>query len=121
MVDAKYTKFYAVHAVRQSNAAEANASYHINEPVHVKTYVMSYANKKCAGQPAHSRSLVSAFVVRCLVSIISLDSIVEISRVELASLSCAGQFVSGLVGNSRRHVMSCRSSNLCLYIWPFYH
>ena len=31
-------------------------------------------------QPAHARSLISAFVVRCLDSIISLDSIAEISR-----------------------------------------
>ena len=84
MVDAKYTKFYAVHAVRQSNVAEANASYHMNEPGHEKMYLMSYANNKGAGQPAYSRSLISAFVVRYLASIISLDSIAEISRVELA-------------------------------------
>ena len=41
---------------------------------------MSYANNKGADQPAHPRSLISAFVVRCLDSIISLDSIAEISR-----------------------------------------
>ena len=34
--------------------------------------LMSYANNKGADQPAHSRSLISAFVVRCLDSI-SLD------------------------------------------------
>ena len=42
--------------------------------------VMSYANNKGADEPAHSRSLISAFVVRCLDSIISLDSTTEISR-----------------------------------------
>ena len=42
--------------------------------------VMSYANNKGADQPAHPCSLISAFVVRCLDSIISLDSIAEISR-----------------------------------------
>ena len=42
--------------------------------------VMSYANNKGADQPAHPRSLISAFVVRCLDNIISLDSIAEISR-----------------------------------------
>ena len=42
--------------------------------------VMSYANNKGADQPAHPRSLISAFVIRCLDSIISLDSIAEISR-----------------------------------------
>ena len=40
----------------------------------------SYANNKGADQPAHPRSLISAFIVLCLDSIISLDSIAEISR-----------------------------------------
>ena len=40
---------------------------------------VSYANNKGADQPAHPRSLISAFVVRCLDSIIPLDSIAEIS------------------------------------------
>ena len=50
------------------------------EPGHEKMCLMSYANNKGADQPAHLRSLISAFVVRCLDSIISLDSIDEISR-----------------------------------------
>ena len=71
--------------------------------------LISYANNKGADQPAHLRSLISAFVVRCLDSIISLNSIAEISR--LASFcGCAGRFVSGLVGNSQRHVLSCCGS-----------
>ena len=41
--------------------------------------VMSFANNKDADQPVHPRSLISAFVVRCLDSIISLISIAEIS------------------------------------------
>ena len=49
--------------------------------------LMSYANNKGADQPAHSRSLISAFIVRCLDSIISLDSIAEISRLQLASVA----------------------------------
>ena len=77
----------------------------IMEPGHEKMCLMSYANNKGADQPAHPRSLISAFVVRCLDSIISLDSIAEIST--LASFcGCAGRFVSGLVGNSRRHILS---------------
>ena len=36
---------------------------------------MPYANNKGADQPAHPRSLISTFVVRCLDSIISLVSI----------------------------------------------
>ena len=45
-----------------------------------KMCLMSYANNKEADQPAHPRSLISAFVVRCLHSIISLDPTAEISR-----------------------------------------
>ena len=51
-----------------------------NEPGHGKTCLMPYANNKSADQPAHSRSLISTFVVRCLDSIISLVSRSEISR-----------------------------------------
>ena len=49
--------------------------------------LMSYANNKGADQPAHPCSLISAFVVRCVDSIISLDSIAEISRLQLATLA----------------------------------
>ena len=50
------------------------------EPGHEKMCLMSYANNKGADQPAHPRSLISAFVVRGLDSIISLASVAEISR-----------------------------------------
>ena len=82
------------------------------EPGHEKVCLMSYANNKGADQPAHLRRLISAFVFRCLDSIISLDSIAEISRLWLASVA-AQVGLSGLVGNSRRQVLSCRSS--CLF------
>ena len=89
---------------------------YIYEPGHKKMCLMSYANNKGVDQPAHPRNLISAFVVCCLDSIISLDSIAEISR--LASFcGCGGRFVSGLVGNSRRHVLSCRGS----YGFEFYY
>ena len=59
---------------------------------------MPYANNKGADQPARPRSLISAFVVRCLDSIIPLLAIAEISI--LASLiSWAGRFESTLVAN----------------------
>ena len=48
---------------------------------------MPYANNKGADQPAHLRSLISAFVVRCLDSIIPLVSISEISSRYLASVA----------------------------------
>ena len=50
------------------------------EPGHEKMCLVSYVNNKGADQPAHPRNLISAFVVRCLDSIISLDSTAEISR-----------------------------------------
>ena len=42
--------------------------------------LMPYAKNKGADQPAHPRSLISAFVVRSLASIIFLVSRSEISR-----------------------------------------
>ena len=50
-----------------SNTAEARSVYlkmgHINSR---ENLFLSYVNNKGAGQPAQSRSLISAFVVRCL-------------------------------------------------------
>ena len=40
---------------------------------------MPYANNKGTDQPAHPRSLISTFVVRCLDGMISVVSISEIS------------------------------------------
>ena len=48
---------------------------------------MSYANNKGADQPAHPRSLISAFVVRCLDSVMSLVSVTKISNLMLASVA----------------------------------
>ena len=47
---------------------------------------MSYANNKGADQPAHPRSLISAFVVRCLDSVMSLVSVTKISSIMLPSV-----------------------------------
>ena len=46
---------------------------------------MSYANNKGAGQPAHPCSLISAFIVHCLDSVMSLVSVTKISSLMLAS------------------------------------
>ena len=48
---------------------------------------MSYANNKGTGQPAHPRSLISAFVVRCLDSVMSLVSVTKISSIMIASVA----------------------------------
>ena len=49
--------------------------------------LIPYANNKGADQPAHPRSLISTFVVRCLDSIIPLVSISEISRLQLVAVA----------------------------------
>ena len=73
------------------------------EPGHEKMCPMPYANNKGADQPAHPRSLISAFVVR--------SSFCNQNFKPHASFcGCAGRFESDLVGNSLRHVLSCRVS-----------
>ena len=57
------------------------------EPGHEKMCLMSYANNKGADQPAHLRSLISAFVVRCLDSVMSLVSVIKISSLMIASVA----------------------------------
>ena len=48
--------------------------------------VLPYANNNGADQPAHLRSLISAFVIRCFDSIISVVSIYAQSQVSSYSL-----------------------------------
>ena len=60
---------------------------------------MTYANNKGAYQPAHPRSLISTFFVRCLNSTISLVSISELFKPIPSFGGCAGRFVSTLVAN----------------------
>ena len=55
---------------------------------------MPYATNKGADQPVHPRRLISAFVVRCLDSMISKLVKPKISRI--------GRFKSYLVSNPRR-------------------
>ena len=74
---------------------------------------MSYANNKGADQPAHPRSLISTFVVRCLDSIIPLVSISKISRLYLASV--AGQFECTLVTNPKDRFSRDKAQILCKY------
>ena len=50
------------------------------EPGHEKTCLMPYADTKGADQPAHLRSLISIFAVRCLDSMICILIISKVSR-----------------------------------------
>ena len=71
-----------------SSTVRNTQTYHMSERSKIQVYesghekmrLMPYANNKGADQPAHPRSQISAFLVRCLDSIISLDSTAEISR-----------------------------------------
>ena len=49
--------------------------------------LIPYANNKGADQPAHPRSLISTFVVRCLGSRICILAISNISSLYLASVA----------------------------------
>ena len=53
----------------------------------MRKLVMSYANNKGADQPAHPRSLISAFVVCFLDSVMSLVSVTKLSSFMLASVA----------------------------------
>ena len=60
---------------------------HINEPRREKTCLMPYANNKRADKPAHPRSLISAYVVRWLDSIIPVLAKSKIAILRLVSLA----------------------------------
>ena len=59
----------------ENEVTNKKVSTRVYEPGHEKICLTSYAKNKGADQTAHPR-----FVVRCLDSILSLDSIAEISR-----------------------------------------
>ena len=62
---------------------------------------MPNANNKDSDQPAHLRSLISIFVVRCLDNIIPWVSISKISSLHLASVAVHASFESYLVENHK--------------------
>ena len=49
-------------------------------PGQAKTCLMPYANNKGADQPAHPRSLINTFAVRCFDSAICILAISKVSR-----------------------------------------
>ena len=63
---------------------------------------MPYTNNKGADQPVHPRSLISAFVLRCIDSI---KSLVTIFVIEGAS---ATRYLNPLLGKIELSIMSCR-------------
>ena len=65
-----------------------------NEPCHEKTRLMQYVNDKATDQPAHLCSLISAFVVRCLDSIIHILAKSKHFKTLASLCSWAGRFES---------------------------
>ena len=49
-------------------------------PGHAKMCLMAYANNKGADKPAHPRSLISTFVIRCLDDMICILALLIVSR-----------------------------------------
>ena len=62
---------------------------------------MPNSNNRGADQPAHPRSLISTFVVRCLDSIIPLVSLSENFKPLPRFCDCADWFESTLVANPK--------------------
>ena len=76
---------------------------------------MPYANNKGADQPAHSRSLISTFVVRCLDSIIPLVSISENSRLQTV---CVAEQAGLSLPWSENPGFSRDEAQMCVIMFP---
>ena len=83
IVDGKLTN----ESANQLKYSISWSCYKMNWATSWENLFMPYANIKGADQPAHPRSLISAFVVCRLHSIIPLVSISDISNVYLASVA----------------------------------
>ena len=68
--------------------------------------LMSYANNKGTDQPAHPHSLINAFVVRCLDSIVPILAKFKISRIYLISVGEQAGLSLTWSQTPRRHVFS---------------
>ena len=71
----------------------------LNGPRREKTCVRGSANNKGTEQPAHPRSLISPFVIRFLVSVMSKLVTSEFSRFQLVSVAEETEFESPFVRN----------------------
>ena len=93
-------------------------------PGHEKMCLMSYAKKKGADQPSNPRSLISAFVVRYLDSVMSLVSVTKISNLMLASVAAQANLSltwsetpEDIFSHEEAHFISLRNSDykdLCI-------
>ena len=79
----------STYEIKLSSSSSSSLSW--SEPRHEKT-CLCYANNKGADQPAHPRSLISAFVFAAIDSIIHLVSISGNSSNYLASVAAQAGF-----------------------------
>ena len=87
---------------------------------------MLHGNNKGAGLPAHPRSLISAFVVRCLDGMILLVSISEISSLHLVYVAAQGGLShtwsltpkTGFLVTRLNYMPSARTSMLDHTVYP---
>ena len=87
-------------------------SWLIFELGHEKTCLMSYANNKGADQPAHLRSLISAFVVRCLRQCNVSSFCNQNFKAHASFCSWAGQFESDMFSRDEAHLNVYNSIHL---------
>ena len=77
---------FAGYSIKTIIAAEVDISFRYDDTVRFEPRrEKTYANNKGADQLAHPRSLISAFVIRCVDSIIPLVYIPKNSRLKLVS------------------------------------
>ena len=60
--------------------SRCNKNHELFEPRHEKNLFLPHANNKGTDQHAHPHSLISAFVISCLDSIIPILAVAELSR-----------------------------------------
>ena len=82
--------------------------HYIFEPGHEEMCLMSYANNKGADQPAHPRSLISTFLVRCLDSIIIFISRFYSRNFKTLANFCGAQAGLCLAWSETPEDMFCR-------------
>ena len=72
-----YPEIYALAALFPQTHRKASIQYRVS---HVMRNAFSYVNSKGADQTAHSRSLISVFVLRCIDSILPIVARPKILR-----------------------------------------
>ena len=76
----EHMKRVLITQVNSEGSGTSLFAHTIYWPGHAKTCLMPYANNKGADQPAHPRSLISTFIVRCVDRMIYILAISKITR-----------------------------------------